>query len=263
MTHPRPVILITGASRGLGWGIALAAAELGADLVLNARTAPRLDQVAREAALSGATALTVPGDIGQPATAERMVAAARERWGRIDAVVHNAGVLAPLAPVAQADPEAWRANWEVNFLAAVHLARHALPWLRESHGRLVLISSGAAVHPYPTWGAYCTAKAALNHLAAVLATEEPEVTTIAFRPGIVDTDMQTFIREQGRGIIPPDLYQRFVDYKAQGRLHPPEEIGRMVAHIALAAPHEWSGQFIAFYEEPARSWLAARGVTVR
>ena len=258
-----PVLLLTGASRGLGRGIALAAAALGMHLILNARSEDRLQAVAAEARQHGVEAVVVPGDIGRPETAARMVEAARQRFGRIDAVVHNAGVLAPLAPVAQADLAAWRTNWEVNFFGAVSLARAALPWLREAQGRMVLVSSGAAVHPYPTWGAYCTAKAALNHLAAVLAVEEPQVTTIAFRPGIVDTDMQTFIREQGRDVMPEGLYQRFVEYKAKGRLHPPEEVGRTVAHITLAAPHEWSGQFIAFYEEPARSWLQARGVTVR
>ncbi len=258
----QPVLLLTGASRGLGRGIALAAAELGFDLVLNARSADRLHSVAEAARQHGVEAVVVPGDIGQPETAQRLVEAAQTHFGRLDAVVHNAGVLGPLALVAQADLDAWRTNWSVNFFGAVNLARAALPLLRESQGRLVLISSGAAVHPYPTWGAYCTAKAALNHLAAVLAVEEPQVTTIAFRPGVVDTDMQTFIREQGRGVMPEELYQRFVAYKVKGRLHPPEEVGRTVAHIALDAPHEWSGQFIAFYEEPARSWLQSRGVAV-
>ncbi|HEY58817.1 MAG TPA: SDR family NAD(P)-dependent oxidoreductase [Anaerolineae bacterium] len=257
-----PVLLLTGASRGLGRGIALAAAELGAQLVLNARSEEKLQAVAAEAHQRGVNVQIVPGDIGQPETARRMVEAAQRHYGRIDAVVHNAGVLAPLAPVAQADLEAWQANWAVNFFGAVSLARAALPLLREAQGRLVLISSGAAVHPYPTWGAYCTAKAALNHLAAVLAVEEPQVTTLAFRPGVVDTDMQTFIREQGQRVMPPELHQRFVGYKTQGRLHDPEGVGRTVAHIALAAPREWSGRFIAFYEEPARSWLQARSVAV-
>ncbi len=258
----RPVVLVSGASRGLGRGIALAAAALGADLVLNARSADRLEAVASEVRERGSRAVTVPGDIGAPDTARRMVAAAEQAFGRLDAVIHNAGVLAPLAPVAEADWAAWQANWAVNFWGAVALAQAALPELRARRGRLVFISSGAAVHAYPTWGAYCSAKAALNQLAAVLALEEPEVTTLAFRPGVVDTDMQAFIREQGRGVMPPALHQRFVEYQRQGRLHAPEAVGRAVAQIALEAPAEWSGQFIAFYEEPARSWLAERGVQV-
>ena len=260
MDHDTPVLVLTGASRGLGRGIALAAARRGAHLVLNARSEVRLQAVARQAEACGVRALVVPGDIGRPATAQRLLQAAHETFGRIDAVIHNAGVLPPLAPVAQADLEAWEANWRVNFFGAVALARYALPHLRPRRGRLILISSGAAVHPYPTWGAYCTAKAALNHLAAVLAAEEPEVTTLAFRPGVVDTDMQTYIREQGRQVMPPDLYQRFVAYKAQGRLHPPEEVGTVVALLALEAPAAWSGQFIAFYAEPVRSWLRERGI---
>ncbi len=185
-----------------------------------------------------------------------------EAFGRLDALVNNAGVITPLAPVAHAEAAAWEHNWRVNLLAPVMLVRHALPYLRQSRGRVINVSSGAAVHAFAGWGAYCSAKAALNHFTAVLAAEEPEVTTIAFRPGIVDTDMQAVIRAQGAEAMPPALYQRFLDYKAKGRLVAPEIVGRILAHLALAAPAEWSGRFIAYYEEPAKSWLQARRVPV-
>ncbi len=257
-----PVVLVTGASRGLGRGIALALAELGADLVLNARNAAQLRAVAEEARGHGIRAETVPGDIGEPETARQIVRRARDAFGRIDAVVNNAGIIQPLARIAQAEPEAWLENWRVNLLGPVLLVKEALPELRARRGRVVNISSGAAVRPFPGWGAYCAAKAGLNQFTAVLALEEPRVTAVAFRPGVVDTDMQTEIRTQGARAMPPEWHRRFLRYKEEGRLRPPEEIGRMVAWLALEAPHEWSGRFLAYYEEPLRSWLEARGLRV-
>ena len=258
----RPVVLVTGASRGLGAGTALALAELGANLVLNARNQERLHEVAQQVQALGAAVQVVAGDIGDPETPRRMVQTALEHWDRIDAVVNNAGIILPLARIEEADPEAWMQNWRVNLLAAVMLVKEALPALRAQRGRVVNISSGAAVRAFPGWGAYCAAKAALNHVTAVLALEEPEITAIAFRPGVVDTDMQADIRREGARAMPREWYERFIRYKEEGRLVPPEVIGRMVAHLALAAPHEWSGRFLAYYEEPLRSWLTARGVPI-
>ncbi len=254
---PPRVILITGASRGLGAATAQEAALQGAHLVLNARSAPQLDAVAAACRQHGAQVVTIAGDIGEPETARRMAQAADKAFGRIDAVIHNAGILPPIAPLAQADLAAWETNWRVNLLAAVALLQASLPLLRESRGRAVLVSSGAAIHPYPTWGAYCTAKAALNHLAAVLAAEEPAITALAFRPGIVDTAMQAQIREQGAGVMPPDLHEKFLAYQREGRLQPPEVVARPLVAVALRAPHAWSGEFVAYYEEKVQALLTA------
>ncbi len=257
-----PVVLVTGASRGLGKGIALALAQLGADLVLNARDEARLSEVAKAVEEQGAQVALVAGDIGNPYTARRMVTTALERFGHLDAVVNNAGIIRPIAPIAQADADEWMTNWRTNVLGPVMLVKEALPLLRRRQGKVINISSGAAVRPFPGWGAYCSAKAALNHFTAVLAAEEPEITAIAFRPGIVDTDMQEDIRTYGVQGMPPEWHRRFIRYKEEGRLQPPEKIGRMVAFLALDAPREWSGRFLTYYEEPLRSWLEARGIAV-
>ncbi len=246
MTDNGPVLILTGASRGLGEATAYEAARRGLRLVLNARDGTRLAQVAARCRGMGAATHIVVGDIGQPETATRLVETARHHFAALHAVVHNAGVLPPIAPVAQADPAAWEANWRTNFLGPVMLNAAALPLLRASRGRIVHVSTGAAVRPVPTWGAYATAKAALNHLTRILAREEPAVTTVAFRPGIVDTAMQATIREQGAGVMPPEEYARFVRYHEEGRLRPPEEIAPLLVALALHARPEWSGEFIAF-----------------
>ena len=251
----KAVILLTGASRGLGAAAAREAAAQGCDLIINARNAERLETVAEDCRAHGVAVNTVLGDIGEAKVAQAAVEAAHTRFGRLDALVHNAGVLPPIAPLAAADLSAWEANWRVNFFAAVALLNEAIPLLRATHGRAVLVSSGAATHPYPTWGAYCTSKAALNHLAAVLAAEEPQITTLAFRPGIVDTAMQAQIREQGAGIMPPPLHAKFIAYQREARLQPPEVVARVLIAAALRAPHEWSGRFVAYDDEEVQALL--------
>ena len=138
---------------------------------------------AGQSAAAGGTALSVPGDVSRADDCDHLVNAAVSHFGRLDALVNNAGILEPIAPIAEADPQAWQRSWAVNVLGPVLMTRAALSHLRESEGRIVHISSGAANRPVVGWGAYCTTKAALNHLNRVLALEEPTLTTIAVRPG--------------------------------------------------------------------------------
>jgi len=109
------------------------------------------------------------------------------------------------------------------------------------------------------WGAYCTAKAAVNHFTRVLAEEEPDVTAIAFRPGVVDTAMQAQIRREGASGMPKEAYARFVDYHEQGDLLPPEVPGCALAVLAFYAPHEWSGSFLPWNDEQVQSLVVRYG----
>ncbi len=256
MEAERPVVLVTGASRGLGAATARALAGLSADLALTARSAEALEQVAAACRERGANVVVVAGDLTDPDLPGALVARAVEAFGRLDAVVNNAGVLDPIAPLAEADHARWSFNLRLNLLAPVLLIRAALPHLRARRGRVVNVSSGAAVRAVRGWGAYCAAKAALNHVTQVLAAEEPEVTALAFRPGVVDTAMQARIREAGRGGMPPEEHRRFVELHRQGALLSPEKPARSLAALALVAPAEWSGEFLA-WDEPRVLELAA------
>jgi len=237
-----PVILLTGASRGLGAAIAKILSARGAALVLNARDESALDALAAEIH----AAEVVAGDIANPETASRMVEAARARFGRIDSIINNAAVIEPIAPIANADSSAWLRHFQINLIGAVNLTKAALPALRETRGRVVNVSSGAAVSAMRGWGAYCASKAALNHFTRVLAAEEPDITALAVRPGIVDTPMQATLREKGRGNMPEEDYARFLHYYEAGMLMPPEIPGKAIAALALFAPHAWSGEFLSW-----------------
>ncbi|MGD8624131.1 MAG: SDR family NAD(P)-dependent oxidoreductase [Anaerolineae bacterium] len=246
-------VIVTGASRGLGAATARLAAQLGAAVALVARSADDLERVAGEIRDTGGQALPLVGDVTRAGDCERVVAGTVERFGRLDALVNNAGILEPIAPLAEMEAGAWEKNWAVNVLGPALMIRQALPHLRKRQGRILNVSSGAAVHAIPGWSAYCLAKAAINHLGRMLAAEEPEVTTLAFRPGVVDTAMQATIRRDGAQGMPGEDHERFVRYHQQGELLPPEAPGCALAVLALYAPQSWNGEFVAWDEEQVQS----------
>lgn len=241
-------VIVTGASRGLGAATAHILAQMGAQVVLTARSAVPLDALAEEVRTAGGSVFSVAGDITAPNTAHRVVAAAVEHFGRVDALINNAGILTPLARLDEADPEAWLHTLNVNVIGPVLLTRAALPYLRQTSGRVINVSSGAAIKAITGWGAYCVSKAALNHFNMMLAHEEPDITAIAVRPGMIDTAMQGTLRAEGVGHMDDATYVRFVEHFRKGELNPPELPGRATALLALHAPHDWSGEFIAWDE---------------
>lgn len=252
-----PVVIVTGASRGLGAATARALAAQGANLVLNARSADALEALVAQLRAQGAHAVSVAGSLRDAATTDAIVEAALAQFGQIDGLVNNAGVLEPVAPFGVVDLAAVEENLAVNLLAPLRLTQRALPYLRATRGRVINISSGAAVRPLAGWAAYCAAKAALNHFTAVLALDEPVVTALALRPGIVDTAMQAVIRAQGADGMPADVHARFVRDYEEGRLLPPEKPAAAIAALALRAPAAWSGEFVAWDDPKVAALLAA------
>src|SRR5690606_32324786 len=118
-----------------------------ASVVLNARSESDLDAIAGEIRSAGGRAEVVAGDISQPEICEQLVRTALGRFDRLDAVINNAAILEPVAPVAEADYESWARALAVNVIAPVLLSRAALPALRARQGRILNISSGAAIRP--------------------------------------------------------------------------------------------------------------------
>ena len=188
-TASSPVALITGASRGLGRALALDLHNSGWRLVLDARTAAALDDVAELA--PGAVAIA--GDVTDAHHREAL-AAAVDVFGGLDLLVNNASELgpSPLPRLADYPLDAVRRVYETNVIAPLALTQLLLPQLRASGGTVLNISSDAAVEPYETWGGYGSSKAALDQLSAILATEEPALRIFAVDPG----DMRTTMHQQ-------------------------------------------------------------------
>lgn len=242
----KPVVIVTGASRGLGEATAYLLARQGARVTLNARTRPRLQEVAEKVAEMGGEALIAEGSVGDEEVCARIVQSTLDRWGRIDALVNNAAVITPIGSYTGVNLRDWREAVEVNLLGPLYLARLAAGALKESKGRIVNISTGAAVHPLPAWSAYCATKAGLHHLTRTMAVEERDIIALSLRPGVVDTEMQVQIRRDGPAHMPADLTQYFQSLKETGRLEPPEVPARAIAWLALHAPADWSGEMIEY-----------------
>jgi NAD(P)-dependent dehydrogenase (short-subunit alcohol dehydrogenase family) len=166
------------------------------------------------------------------------------RFGCLDALVNNAGVLVPIAPFADANPQDWERNLAVNLFGAVNMTGAVLPHLLASGGRVIHVSSGATLEPCHGFSAYCVSKAVLNHFNRPLAIEEPQVTSITMRPGKVENEMQEILRREGAEGMQPEQYKHHVRLHSRGDLLPPKESGRSLTLLALYAPRECSGEFM-------------------
>lgn len=182
-------------------------------------------------------------DLSDLSVASKAVDLALKKWSRIDGLILNHGALEPLERIADVDPEQWKRSLDVNVISHVAFIKAALPALRESQGTIVFTSSGAAVKGTATWGAYSAGKAVLNSLARTLAAEELKVTTIAIRPGVVDTEMQGTIA-QNYGSMDRKDADRFSTMREQGKMLRPEQPGNVMARLVLDADRELSGEFV-------------------
>lgn len=252
-----PTLIITGASRGLGAAIARHAAQLGAAVVLTARSEADLRALAEAITADGGTAWAIPADVTDAQDCARLVQQTLDRAGRLDGLVNNAGVIDPIARLEDVDIAAWETLLRVNVTGPLRLIQAALPALRQTNGRVINVSSGAAIKARAGWGAYCASKAALNMLNSTLALEEPAITALAVRPGAVDTPMQGVIREAGEAAMSETDYTRFVGLHKTGELLPPDAPGRAIAVLACYAPPAWSGAFIQWTDERVTALVEA------
>jgi NAD(P)-dependent dehydrogenase (short-subunit alcohol dehydrogenase family) len=244
----QPTIIVTGASQGLGAAIASIAAANGARVVLAARSKSALEMQAQKITERGGKALAVTGDISRFEACKNIVDRTVQTFGRIDAVINNAGVIEPLGPISEGRYEEWAQHMALNVLGPVMMCQLAIPYLRQTQGRVINITSHAAELAIPGASAYSTSKAALNRFSKVLAVEELTLTIILFIPGEVNTPMQAMIREKGKGKTPADFYQYFVDLHEKGQLLPPEIPAQAAVSLALGAPHDWTGEIIQWDE---------------
>jgi len=228
------VALITGASRGIGAGLARAFHRRGLKLALCARSEPDEAEVPQDAERVHYGRV----DVTDYGALERFAAEAEKRLGPVDLWVNNAGLLAPIGPLREVDPDAVRRHEEVNLLGVFHGMRIYLERLHATQrtGTIVNISSGAAVHPFEGWGAYCAGKAAVDMLTRVAAREEEPhgIRVYALAPGVVETDMQALIRGQDEHHF-PDV-ERFRDLHASGKLLGPESPAAAILRLAFGDP---------------------------
>ena len=219
-------VVVTGSSSGIGVATARAFAALGASVLVNsARSVNEGEAVAA----SLPDAHYVQGDITEAGVPERLVAAALERWGRLDTLVNNAGTTAviPHHDLQAASVDVWRRIFEVNVFGTWAVSVAAMPALREARGAIVNVASVAGVRPTGSSVPYAASKAALNHMTALLAkVVGPEVRVNAVAPGLVDTPWTAdwdVVRE---------VVQQVAPLRRSGQ---PDDVAEVVVALARAA----------------------------
>src|SRR3954470_2242031 len=211
------IALVTGASRGIGRASAIALAKAGAHVICVARTVGGLEETDDEIQKAGGTATLVPMNLRDFEAIDRLGGSIYERWGRLDALFANAGVLGMLTPLAHLEPKTFQEVMDVNVTANWRLIRSLDPLLRLSDaGRALFVTSGAARKHMPFWGAYGLSKAALETLALTYAAE-CETTNIKvnlINPG----PMRTLMRQKAMPgedpaylVKPEDMAYRVVE----------------------------------------------------
>jgi NAD(P)-dependent dehydrogenase (short-subunit alcohol dehydrogenase family) len=228
-------VLITGGSRGIGFGIAQAFLDAGARVAINGRTEQSVS-TAIEKLGSGERLLAAPGDIGKVAGCELAVKTAIDALGGLDILVNSAGIGSG-RPLAECDEEMYDRHADVNLKGLFFCCRAAMPELRKSKGNIVNISSDAGLMGCARITVYCGLKAGVVNMTRAMALEvAPEVRVNCVCPGYVDTDM---IRRDWFERIGKDdpatgaaLEQGAIDYAPLKRLGTPADIAHGVLYLA-------------------------------
>ncbi|KAJ2357300.1 hypothetical protein IWW50_002011 [Coemansia erecta] len=258
------VVIVTGASKGIGRQVCIELLKRQPLIVIAvARSADALQTLQHDAHVvtdhAGHSGRLIPisGDITDPPTRDKIIDTARATNGRLRALINNAAALTATGPILAASPAELHQIFDTNLLAPIALASQCLPML-QSHqsSRVILnITSSTSQGPVPGFAAYGATKVSLNYLTQALAAEHPDITSIAFYPGVVDTQMnkcaydvaQKYRKHAER------LDNRMVDMSATiAKLEEPISPDRpcaIIANLALHARHELSGKYVVFSDK--------------
>jgi NADP-dependent 3-hydroxy acid dehydrogenase YdfG len=222
------IVLITGASSGIGEAISRTLAAAGAKVVLGARRTDRLKQIASEIESAGGTAHVEPLDVTDRAGMERFAEAALARFGRLDVVVNNAGIM-PLSPLDALKVNEWEQMIDVNIKGVLYGIAATLPIMkRQASGHVINISSIGGLQVWPTSAVYCATKFAVRAISDGLRQESDQIRVTSICPGVVESELaNTITDESARQAM--DAFRR-VALK-------PDAIARAVLH-AIAQPED-------------------------
>ncbi len=243
------VALVTGAASGIGAATALALAERGLRVVLAVRQPHKANEVLAQIESLGGAATAVPCDVGDYASAQAAVQQAINAYGRLDALVNNAGVIAPIGLIDQTEPAEWAQAITVNLTGVYYMVHASLPHLLRSPApSIVNVSTGASVRPLEGWSAYSASKAGAAMFTRSLHLEYGEnVAIYGLQPGVVDTPMQGKIRASG---INP------VSQLTREQLDPPQKSASAIAWLTDHQPQDLRGQELTVRDQSLMSRIS-------
>jgi len=228
-------VLITGASRGIGAAAARRLAADGRQVALAARNLSALKALVDELDSGPGRAMAIACDVTRPEEVASAINACVDRFGRLDVLVNNAGLIEPIAHLADVDVDGWNTVVDVNLKGVFHGMRYAIPqMLAQGGGTIINLSSGAATKAIEAWSAYCATKAAVLALTRCGHEEYGDrgITVVGMSPGTVGTEMQASIRASGI-----NHYSRL---KPDDHI-PPEWAAEAIAYLCTDAAREFAG----------------------
>lgn len=211
------VILITGASSGIGAGIARELAASGARLLLGARRVDRLQALAAELEQQGAEVAVAALEVTSRASVQQFADAALERWGRIDVMINNAGVM-PLSPLASLKVDEWDQMVDVNIKGVLYgIAAVLPPMLARETGHIINIASIGALSVSPTAAVYCATKFAVRAISDGLRQENTQLRVTCIHPGVVESELAKTITDPAAAALMDDYRAIALQPAAIGR----------------------------------------------
>jgi len=244
--YKRRVVLVTGGGRGIGEAVARAFARADSDLVLVARTGVELERVAQSLEREGSRAVSLPGDVRALSVIERIVEITLATFGQLDVLVNAAGILGPIGPLVENEPNEWAETVETNLLGTMHAMRAVLPqMLAQRRGVILNFSGGGAVTPFPRFSAYSSTKAAIVRLTETVAEEVrgAGVRVNAIAPGAVATRMLDRVIEAGK-VAAVAYYARALDLKVGGAVSP-DRAAELAVFLASTEASGITGRLIS------------------
>ncbi len=239
-------VLITGASRGIGENAAKEFAAAGANVVLLARSNAAITELAESL---GEKAMAIGCDVSDYQQVAQAVARSIERFGTLDVLVNNAGIIEPISHLAEADPEAWGQVIDINLKGVFNGMRAALPeMIAQGGGTILTIGSGAAHGPVEAWSQYCASKAGALMLTKCADKEARDkgIRAISLSPGTVATQMQREIKASGINPISQLDWEVHV---------PADWPARTLVWMCSEAADPWLGEEISLRDEDIRKMV--------
>jgi 3-oxoacyl-[acyl-carrier protein] reductase len=249
------VVLVTGASRGLGKAFAVAAAGAGATVALVARSESGLKQTAADIKAAGGSAITLACDVVDQGSVESAVQEAERQLGPLDVLVNNAGVAGPTGHDWELDPAEWWKVLEVNVLGQFYFASAAMTGMvARRQGRVVNVSSAAAGFPSAGYSAYCTSKAALTMWTEALAGSAAHygVSVMGYHPGFVRTDMTEYSAARPDTEVTNPIVEFIRDGLATGAHDTMEDAVHRLLQVAAGVYDSLPGRQIGVNDPPEK-----------
>jgi 3-oxoacyl-[acyl-carrier protein] reductase len=235
------VAVVTGASKGIGAGIAKALADEGASVVVNySSSRAGAERVVAEITARGGNALAVQGDVSNPAQIERLFSEAKKAYGRLDILINNAGVY-EFAPLEAVTPDLFRKQFDINVLGLLLTTKEAVKHMGPEGGAVINIGSGASSFKPANSTVYSGSKAAVDAITGVLAKElgPRKIRVNSINPGMIETE-----GVHAAGFVGSD-FQKMVETQAPlGRMGQPDDIAPTAVFLASADSKYMTGEVL-------------------